>query len=216
MTMPTPPATEPAQVQPLADPPADPPTPQAPPADPAGDPPADPPADPPKEPTDWKAESRKWERLAKANSKAADELKTAREAAMTAHEKALADAETKGRTAGTLASAQRLATAELRVAASSKGVDLTDLTEFIDVAKFIDADGEVDTAAITRAVNRFAKFTKPAETKPADPPPPPPRGSGEFPGGSGAGQPITEEQLASMSPDEITKALNAGRLKHLL
>lgn len=39
---------------------------------------------------------------------------------------------------------------------------------------------------------------------------------GDFTGGSGAGQPITEAQLANMPSDEIAKAYADGRLKHLL
>ena len=35
-------------------------------------------------------------------------------------------------------------------------------------------------------------------------------------GGSGEGAPITEAQLAQMTPDQITEALTAGRLTHLL
>lgn len=42
------------------------------------------------------------------------------------------------------------------------------------------------------------------------------KSGGEFNGGSGAGTPITEEQLARMNPDEITKAFGEGKLKHLL
>lgn len=45
---------------------------------------------------------------------------------------------------------------------------------------------------------------------------PPARSGGEFTGGSGAGAPITEEQLAKMTPDQISKAYEEGRLKHLL
>lgn len=44
----------------------------------------------------------------------------------------------------------------------------------------------------------------------------PGRSGGDFPGGSGANQAITEEQLAAMSPGEIAEAYAKGRLKHLM
>lgn len=44
----------------------------------------------------------------------------------------------------------------------------------------------------------------------------PPSSGGEFAGGSGAGTPISEAQLAQMTPDDIAAAYEAGRLKHLM
>lgn len=201
MTAPNPPANDPAQGTPPANPPADPP------ADPT--PPAGPPADPaPKPETDWKAEARKWEARAKENSKAAAELEKVRAANMTEQEKAVAEAEKRGRTAAALEAGRRLAAAELRAAAAAKGVDLSALGDLIDTSRFVGEDGEVDTDAIKKAVDKLAKLT-PAKTAP-------PRGSGEFPGGTGAGQPISEEQLARMSPDEIADAYSKGKLTHLM
>ncbi|MFI6814436.1 hypothetical protein ACIBG7_18640 [Nonomuraea sp. NPDC050328] len=53
---------------------------------------------------------------------------------------------------------------------------------------------------------------------PASPPAPPTPtvSGGEFAGAPGEGQPITEEQLARMTPDQIEKAFAAGKLKHLM
>lgn len=191
-----PPADDPAKVDPPADPPADPQT----------DPPADPPA---QDTTDWKAEARKWEARAKENGKAAKELEKTRQAGMSEAEKAIADAEAKGRTAAATDYGEKLAGAELRAAAAIKGVDLTALGDLIAVSKFVGEDGEVDTDAITKAVDRLAKVS-PAKQ------PAPPRGSGDFPGGTGAGTRITEAQLNQMSPAEITKAFEEGKLAHLL
>lgn len=39
---------------------------------------------------------------------------------------------------------------------------------------------------------------------------------GEFTGGTGAGNPITEAQLAKMTPAEVAKAYAEGKLKHLM
>jgi hypothetical protein len=47
-------------------------------------------------------------------------------------------------------------------------------------------------------------------------PPAPAQSGGDFGGGTGAGTPITEQQLAQMTPEEIDKALTDGKLKHLL
>jgi hypothetical protein len=44
----------------------------------------------------------------------------------------------------------------------------------------------------------------------------PSRSGGEFGGSPGGTQPITEEQLSQMSPEQVTKALEDGRLNHLL
>jgi hypothetical protein len=194
------PANDPAQGNPPADPPKN-------------DPPADPPAGDKGtgDGTDWKAEARKWEQRAKDNHKAAAELDKLRKSSMTDQEKAVAEAEQRGRTAAALESGKRLASAELRAAAAAKGVDLSTIGELLDVGRFVDESGEVDTTAIGKAVDKLAKLTPAAPAKPA-----PPRGSGDFPGGTGAGAPITEEQLAQMSPDEIAAAMDAGKLKHLL
>lgn len=50
----------------------------------------------------------------------------------------------------------------------------------------------------------------------ATPPPAPPTSGADFSAGSGAGTPITEAQLAAMSPEQIAEAMAAGKLKHLL
>jgi hypothetical protein len=55
-----------------------------------------------------------------------------------------------------------------------------------------------------------------AQPAPPVPPPPPGQSGGDHPGGTGQGTPITEQQLAQMSPDEIAKAYTEGKLKHLM
>jgi hypothetical protein len=44
----------------------------------------------------------------------------------------------------------------------------------------------------------------------------PPTSGADFSAGSGAGAPITEAQLAAMTPEQIAQAMTDGRLKHLL
>ncbi|OKI47448.1 hypothetical protein A6A27_10285 [Micromonospora sp. CB01531] len=51
---------------------------------------------------------------------------------------------------------------------------------------------------------------------PPQPPTPPPTSGGEFPGGQPGNTPITEAQLAQMTPEQIAQAMSEGKLKHLL
>lgn len=156
------------------------------------------------EETDWKAMSRKWEQQAKKNSKAAEELEKLRAAAMSEQEKAVAEAKAAGAGEAARTFGSRLAAAELKATAAAKGVDLSSIGDLIDASRFVGDDGEVDTAAIGKAVEKLAKtFTGPK------------RSGGDFGGGNGAGQ-ITREQLNSMSPTEIAKAHAEGKLNHLM
>jgi hypothetical protein len=52
--------------------------------------------------------------------------------------------------------------------------------------------------------------------QPTPPPPPPGQSGGDFSGGTGQGAPITEAQLAQMTPEQIDKAFSEGKLSHLL
>lgn len=56
--------------------------------------------------------------------------------------------------------------------------------------------------------------TQPAPAQ--QPPGPPPTSGGDFAAGNGAGQPISEAQLAQMTPEQIAKAFDEGKLKHLM
>lgn len=130
----------------------------------------------------------------------------AEQASMSDAEKAIAKARKDGAADTARTYGRRLASAELKAAAASKGVDLSAIGDLIDVAQFVDDAGEVDSDAIGKAVGKLAKITA---AKPG-------RGSGEFDAGTGAGQPITEAQLAQMNPDQIAKAFADGKLKHLM
>ncbi len=186
----------------------------APPADPTpptgtppeGTPPATPPAEPPAQETDWKAEARKWEKRAKENSTAAEQLEKHKASAMSDAEKAVAAAKAEGASEAAKQYGLKLAKAELRAAAAAKGVDLAEFDDLIDVSKFLTEKGEVDDDAIKKAVARFAKLATPKAG----------RSGGEMPGAPGGTNPITEEQLAKMSADQIAKAYEAGQLKHLM
>lgn len=132
------------------------------PAAPATPPPAAPPASPPAanppagDGTDWQAEARKWEKRAKENKGAVDELATLKAAQMTEQEKAVQAAVEQGRTAALAEAAPTIAQARLEAAAARKGVDLTPFADLLNVGKFISADGTVDGDAITAAVDKLA------------------------------------------------------------
>lgn len=110
--------------------------------------------------TDWQAEAAKWQALsrkneerAKANSSAAKELEQLRQSRMTENEKAVAEAERRGRLAG----AERLAKAELRATAAGRVPKdaLDGFLEFADMKRFLAEDGEPDTKAIEAAVKKL-------------------------------------------------------------
>ncbi|MFC9847787.1 hypothetical protein ACFWFF_01555 [Streptomyces sp. NPDC060223] len=155
--------------------------------------------------TDWKAHSREWERRAKANANAAIELEKLRAANMSEQEKAVKAAKDEGRTAALAEATPQIAQARLEVAAARAGVDLSEFAEYIDVAKFIGEDGQVDNKAIKAAVTKFSKLA--------------PKGAGrsgaDLGGAGGSG-----DQTASLDKaiEEATKARNfpeAIRLKRL-
>lgn len=146
-------------VDPPDDPPADPPA--DPPVDPPSDPPADPPADPPTDDAEkWKALARKHEKESKARAKRISDLE---KAGQTESERAVSEArdaatkETRDRYAG------RLFAAELRsIARDRLNVPATLLAD-PDVGRKllslddypVDDDGDVDTQAISDAVDRL-------------------------------------------------------------
>lgn len=121
---------------------------------------------------DWKAEAEKWQALArkhedraKANSTAATELDKFRKAQMTETEKAVAEAEQRGRSAATTAAAGRLARAEFRAAAAGRVERdaLDGFLEYADLSKFVGDDGEPDVKSIDAVVKRLAGPQKPPD-----------------------------------------------------
>jgi hypothetical protein len=97
------------------------------------------------------------------------ELAKVREANQTEGEKAItkareeAAAQARGEVLSTVG--QRLVKAEFKAEAAGKVKDLDGLLEDLNLAKFVDADGEPDSKAIKAAVARYAKAA-PAETTP--------------------------------------------------
>lgn len=121
--------------------------------------------------TDWQAEAQKWkeqsqkqEQRAKANAKAAKELEEFRTSSMSDQEKAVAEAEARGRTTALQEAGARLVDAEVRVAAAGRSADVDALLEGLDRTKFLTDDGEPDSDAIKAWVDRIA----PAKTETAE------------------------------------------------
>lgn len=161
-------------------------------------PPADaPPADPPPE-TDWKAEARKHEKRAKENAKAAEELEKLKAKHMSDQEKAVAEAEAKGRTDAQKGYGVKLAAAEFKAAAANAGADTSGVIDLIDMNLFLTDDGEVDEKAITKAIKGLPKSTAPRGGK----------SGGDF-GGSPSGQPKSLDA-------QITEAEKAGDLSRAI
>lgn len=109
-----------------------------------------------KDSTDWKAEARKWEQRAKENSKATRDLEAQRQASMTEAERAIAEAEQRGRTAATTELGKRLARSSFEAAAARRNPDYDSAAlDFLDLSRFVGEDGEPDAKAITTAVERL-------------------------------------------------------------
>ena len=115
--------------------------------------------------TDWKAEAEKWSALAKkhegrakSNAEAAKELEEFRRQSMTDQEKAVADARAAARAEALTEAGTKVAAAELRAAAAGRmtpeQVDV--LLDGLNVARFLDENGDVDRAALVAFIDGIA------------------------------------------------------------
>lgn len=113
----------------------------------------------------WKAQSRKHEDRAKANSGAAKELEELRLAQMGEQEKAVEDARRAARAEASQEFGKRLVAAEFRVQAAGKltADQLTELLEDMDMSKYLTDAGEVDVERVTRKVTALAPAAEPKE-----------------------------------------------------
>lgn len=103
------------------------------------------------------AEARKWEQRAKDNNKAKGELERQRRESLTEAERAVADAEERGRKGALAEVSQRLAQARFDAFAAKRNpdVDTAKVLEFVDVGRFLGDDGSPDEDAIKAAVERL-------------------------------------------------------------
>jgi hypothetical protein len=99
-------------------------------------------------------EAAKYRTEAKAH---ASELEKVRQASMSEQEKAVADAEARGRTAAATEYGKRLARTEFDAAAGRRNPDFDTASalEFVDLSRFLDESGEPDAKAIKAAVERL-------------------------------------------------------------
>lgn len=141
---------------------------QAPPAEPQGGdagsgggdptPPAKPPVDLEAEVAKWKELSRKNESRASANAEAAKELAALKAANQTDNEKAIAEAEQRGRSAATAEVAQKLAAAEVRAALTGVVPDPAAIVEDLNLAKYVTETGDVNQEAVTALRTKYASM----------------------------------------------------------
>lgn len=192
------------------------------PADPpAGDPPPTDPPDTGDAEKDWKAEADKWKALArkhegqaKSNAGAAKELDELKASQMNEVEKAVKEAEDRGRKTALSESGQRVAAAEIKAALKGIVTDPASIVEDLNLARYVTDDGEVDGEAIDALKAKFEGLA------------PPPKGGkpGSADGGargkgSGNGEgpaQLSRADLKGMSPKEIQEARKAGRLRDAL
>lgn len=171
--------------------------------------------DPAAEAAKWKALARKHEDRAKANAAAAKELEKLRAATMSDTEKAVAEAEQRGRTAATAEHAQALAGARIEAALTGVVPDPGAFVEDLNLSKYVTDTGDVDTEAITALRDKYAALAGPQEN-----------GSDKGPradlkqgnrGKSGGGKPqLKRTDLEGMSPDAVEQARLDGRLNDIL
>jgi hypothetical protein len=107
--------------------------------------------------TDWKAEARKWEARAKENSGAAKAAEKARLDAMGESERAIEEAKQAARREAATDYGKRLARTQFDAVAGRRNPDYDTAAalEFVDLARFLDEDGEPDAKAIKAAVERL-------------------------------------------------------------
>lgn len=177
--------TAPIPAAPVTEPPAEPivpVTPEAPAQEPAG--------------TDWKAEARKWEGLAKASKPAVDELAALKAAQMTDAEKSAARMAELEAKLGDYAAREQAAAWKAEVAQAT-GVPVAALAG--SSLEEIQAHADVLKSLIT-----------------SQPQPRGPLVPSEGTGGQQGVTQLTDSDLSSMTPAQINEARRSGRLNRLL
>lgn len=114
------------------------------------------------------AASAKWEKRAKTNAEAAQELERIQREALPEQERLVAEAEARGTAAAAAKFAARIVDAEVKAAAAGRPVDVDALLEGLDRTRFLTDEGEPDTAAIAAWVDRIAPAPDPAAPQQVD------------------------------------------------
>ncbi len=101
-----------------------------------------------------KAERNEAAKRAKALER---ELEDLRKSSMSEAEKAVAEAEARGRAEAAQGYGKRLATADIKAEAATAGADLTGVFDYLDLGRFVTEDGEPDEKAIKAFVGGLPK-----------------------------------------------------------
>lgn len=160
---------------------------------------------------DWEAEAAKWKALSRkhenANTQALKELEQLRAAQMTDSEKAVAEAEKRGREAALKEMRADMARMKLQAQAAGKVADVDALLDLVDINRLLTEDG-IDEEAIKATIERLTKVI-PAPAQP------------KFdnvelgPQGNRPRQ-LTRDEIRTMTPDQIEDARLKGQLDSLL
>jgi hypothetical protein len=159
----------------------------------------------------WKHQARKHENAYKSLGikdpaelerlrQADQELAQIREAQQTDTEKAVAEAEKRGRSEAAKQYGEELVKAKFEAAAAGRVPNIAELVEDLNLSKFLGADGKPDAEAITAAVSRFAP------TAPTTPPPPEPPTPQPDPG-QGARPPAPATNFKEASAEDFAAEL---------
>lgn len=161
--------------------------------------------------TNWKAEaeklvaeSRKWEARAKENKAAAAELEKLRKEQMSEVEKAVAEAEARGRTAALAEVGTKVAHARIVAALTGVVPDPASIIEDLNLARYVADSGDVDEKAVAALREKYAALGA-VQKNPSVPT-----------GPRGGATQLTRDSLKTMTPDQIVTARKAGQLDHLL
>ncbi len=139
------------------------------PTEPTPEPPDPKPEPKPTETVDfWKTQARENEKRAKANATAAKELEKLKASMMSDQEKAVTEAEARGRTAALSEGGKRLAAAEAKAALTGVVPDPAAIVEELDLARYVTDDGDVDMDAVGKLKAKYEAM-RPNGDAPRDP-----------------------------------------------
>lgn len=150
----------------------------------------------------WKEQARKHERRAKDNAAAAKELEEIKKSQLTEQERLVAET----RQAAMREVAGKLVDAEFKAATKGRFVS-PDAALAFNREEFISPDGDIDADAIQTWVEANTVTTDQPKVD---------LGQGSRGEGSKASMIRSRDELADMSPQEILKARQDGRLDYLL
>jgi hypothetical protein len=146
----------------------------------------------------------------KAAKTATAELDALRKAAMSDQDKAVAEAKDLGRKEATTEVASRLAAAEIKAALTGIVPDPASVVEDLNLARYIDDNGDINTEAVAALKAKYQEFATPSGKPPVP----------GVPTGARTGDPavkqLTKADMAGMKPAEVTAAMQAGQFNEVL